>query len=147
MDWIKLVGFFVMLMYWVVFGGGWFCGIFFVKFLIFVWMICMYIGFLIVVFMGLFLIFNEGYDMGVWVCVMLVGFVLFIIFFIMFIWIEEEFLIIIGKVVLLFLIVLLLGMMVNFIVFGILMDRLMLMWFCYLLFIESVLFLVFYLLV
>lgn len=147
MDWIKLVGFFVILMYWVVFGGGWFCGIFFVKFLIFVWMICMYIGFLIVVFMGLFLIFNEGYDMGVWVCVMLVGFVLFIIFFIMFIWIEEEFLIIIGKVVLLFLIVLLLGMMVNFIVFGILMDRLMLMWFCYLLFIESVLFLVFYLLV
>lgn len=110
-------------------------------------MICMYIGFLIVVFMGLFLIFNEGYDMGVWVCVMLVGFVLFIIFFIMFIWIEEEFLMIIGKVVLLFLIVLLLGMMVNFIVFGILMDRLMLMWFCYLLFIESVLFLVFYLLV
>lgn len=147
MDWIKLVGFFVMLMYWVVFGGGWFCGIFFVKFLIFVWMICMYIGFLIVVFMGLFLIFNEGYDMGVWVCVMLVGFVLFIIFFIMFIWIEEEFLMIIGKVVLLFLIVLLLGMMVNFIVFGILMDRLMLMWFCYLLFIESVLFLVFYLFV
>lgn len=147
MDWIKLVGFFVILMYWVVFGGGWFCGIFFVKFLIFVWMICMYIGFLIVVFMGLFLIFNEGYDMGVWVCVMLVGFVLFIIFFIMFIWIEEEFLMIIGKVVLLFLIVLLLGMMVNFIVFGILMDRLMLMWFCYLLFIESVLFLVFYLFV
>lgn len=147
MDWIKLVGFFVILMYWVVFGGGWFCGIFFVKFLIFVWMICMYIGFLIVVFMGLFLIFNEGYDMGVWVCVMLVGFVLFIIFFIMFIWIEEEFLMIIGKVVFLFLIVLLLGMMVNFIVFGILMDRLMLMWFCYLLFIESVLFLVFYLFV
>lgn len=147
MDWIKFVGFFVMLMYWVVFGGGCFCGIFFVKFLIFVWMICMYIGFLIVVFMGLFLIFNEGYDMGVWVCVMLVGFVLFIIFFIMFIWIEEEFLMIIGKVVFLFLIVLLLGMMVNFIVFGILMDRLMLMWFCYLLFIESVLFLVFYLLV
>lgn len=110
-------------------------------------MICMYIGFLIVVFMGLFLIFNEGYDMGVWVCVMLVGFVLFIIFFIMFIWIEEEFLMIIGKVVFLFLIVLLLGMMVNFIVFGILMDRLMLMWFCYLLFIESVLFLVFYLFV
>lgn len=147
MDWIKLVGFFVMLMYWVVFGGGCFCGIFLVKFLIFVWMICMYIGFLIVVFMGLFLIFNEGYDMGVWVCVMLVGFVLFIIFFIMFIWIEEEFLMIIGKVVLLFFIVLLLGMMVNFIVFGILMDRLMLMWFCYLFFIESVLFLVFYLLV
>lgn len=146
MDWTKSAGSFATSMYWAAFGGGRFCGIFLVKFLTPVRMICMYTGLLIVAFTGLFLTSNEGYDAGVWVCATLAGFALSIIFPTMFIWTEEELLTITGKVASLFLIASSSGTMVNPIVLGTLMDRLTPMWFCYLLFTESVLLLVFYLL-
>ena len=146
MDWTKSAGSFATSLYWAAFGGGRFCGIFLVRFLTPVRMICMYSGLLIVAFTGLFLTSNEGYDTGVWVCATLAGFALSIIFPTMFIWTEEELLTITGKVASLFLIASSSGTMVNPIVLGTLMDRLTPMWFCYLLFTESVLLLVFYLL-
>ncbi|XP_062616907.1 sodium-dependent glucose transporter 1A-like [Saccostrea cucullata] len=145
MDWSKSAGSFATSFYWAAFGGGRFCGIFLVRFLTPVRMICMYSGLLIVAFTGLFLTSNEGYDAGVWICATLAGFALSIIFPTMFIWTEEELLTITGKVASLFLIASSSGTMVNPIVLGTLMDKLTPMWFCYLLFTESVLLLVFYL--
>lgn len=145
MDWSKSAGSFATSLYWAAFGVGRFCGIFIVRFLTPVRMICMYSGLLIVAFTGLFLTSNEGYDAGVWVCATLAGFALSIIFPTMFIWTEEELLTITGKVASLFLIASSSGTMVNPIVLGTLMDKLTPMWFCYLLFTESVLLLVFYL--
>ncbi|XP_033762666.1 sodium-dependent glucose transporter 1A-like [Pecten maximus] len=138
MGWTKAHGSYATSLFWAVYGLGRFSGIWLIK-----WIKPdrMIFGFTIALgcVLGAFLGFGHfKVDSGIWVCAILTGAAMSIIFPTVFSWTEEELLPVSGKVASLFLISASSGTMINPIVLGYLMQVLSPAWFTYLLFGESV---------
>lgn len=138
LDWTKAAGSFATSVYWASFGSGRFVGIFLVKFCTPVRIITLYCTLLIISFVGMYFSAAGYFDGGIWICSILGGFALSVIFPTVFTWTEAELLPVTGKIASMFLIASSSGTMVNPIVLGFLMDKLTPIWFCYLMLGESI---------
>lgn len=138
MGWTKAHGSYATSLFWAVYGLGRFSGIWLIK--------CikpdkMIFGFTIALgsVLGALLAFGHfRIDSGIWACAILTGAAMSIIFPTVFSWTEDELLPVSGKVASMFLISASSGTMINPIVLGYLMETLSPAWFTYLLFGESV---------
>ncbi|XP_060082930.1 sodium-dependent glucose transporter 1-like [Ylistrum balloti] len=126
------------------FGISRFVGIFLVTQLNPVRLICGYCVILILSFVGLTLAGLYYHIIGIWLFSPLIGIGLSIIYPILYTWTDENFIHITGKITAFLIIMASLGGMVNPALLGYLMEERSPMWFCYLLLVESLLFLLFY---
>ncbi|XP_060086072.1 sodium-dependent glucose transporter 1A-like [Ylistrum balloti] len=137
MGWTKAQGSYASSAFWAVYGFGRFSGIWLIKWIKPDKMIC---GFTVALACVLGALLGFGHfkiDSGIWACAILAGASMSIIFPTVFSWTEEELTPVSGKVASLFLISASSGTMTNPIILGYLMQTLSPMWFTYLLFGES----------
>ncbi|OWF47704.1 sodium-dependent glucose transporter 1A-like [Mizuhopecten yessoensis] len=138
MGWTKAHGSYATSLYWAVYGFGRFSGIWLIKWIKPDKMICGFTVALGCVFGGLLAFAHYRIDGGIWASAILAGAAMSIIFPTVFSWTEDELLPVSGKVASLFLISASSGTMINPILLGYLMDTLSPLWFTYLLFGETI---------
>lgn len=144
-DWSKSKSSFATSTHWAAFSVGRFSGVFLVMWFKPVQLIGAYIISLITSFAGLLICSSLKLTSLFWVFVACAGFSMSVIFGSIFTWTEESILKVSGKISSMFLIAASLGLMVNPLFLGHLMDHYTPLWFVYLLFIESCLCLILFL--
>jgi fucose permease len=138
LHWTNSQGSYITSGHWASFAMGRFLGIFLVglfrpRNMIFTYNVMMLIsllGFLIVSFYDVII--------GVWIFTLTTGFSMSVIFPTVFMWTEQTFLRVTGKIASIFLVSASVGFMINPPLLAVLMDKFSPMWFCYLLFGETI---------
>lgn len=143
--WTKTQGSLATSLYFGSIGLGHFINIFTVRIVNHVKLMGLNCFMLIIAMTVITLSADNVFHAGVWVAPPLVGLSLSIIYPIIFTWTEDIFLPVTGRISSLFILTGAMGSMINPMILGVLMDEHSPMWYCYLLLIESILQLVFYL--
>ncbi|XP_062592025.1 sodium-dependent glucose transporter 1-like [Saccostrea cucullata] len=144
LHWSNADGSYITSIYWASFAAGRFLGIFLVRWFSPAKMIFTYNCALLLSLLGFLLTSQHDAIYGIWIFTSLTGFSLSVIFPTVFMWTEQKFLKVTGKVASFFLVAASVGFMVNPPIMSALMENYTPMWFSYLLFSETVLLLVLY---
>ncbi|XP_055957635.1 sodium-dependent glucose transporter 1A-like [Patella vulgata] len=139
LKWSKAKGTQITSAFWAAFAVSRFSGIFIIRCLRPVVMLFICIAGLIISFSGFLLCSHYKIHTGVWICTVLVGFSMSVVFPTGFTWGHENLLNITGKVASLILVAASAGTVINPVIIGYLMEELTPMWYCYLLVGESIL--------
>ncbi|OWF47705.1 sodium-dependent glucose transporter 1A-like isoform X2 [Mizuhopecten yessoensis] len=145
LTWSKVQGSYVTSLYWAVFGFARFLGIWVIQFISPTTIICGLTIFLCVGLGALSVSASLMVNEGIWVCTVCTGASMSLIYPCVIIWTEEKLLPVSGKIVALFMIAASSGTMTNPIILGYLMETFTPMWFTYLLFGESVVLMILFL--
>lgn len=139
LNWTNSQGSYITSGHWALFATGRFLGIFLVRFFSPAKMIFTYNTMMLISLLGFLLTSLHGVVFGVWAFTLLTGFSMSVVFPTVFMWTEQRFLRVTGKIASIFLVAASVGFMVNPIFLGTLMETFSPMWFSYLLFGETVL--------
>lgn len=138
LKWTNSQGSYITSGHWAAFATGRFLGIFLVRCFSPTKMIFTFNFMLLISLLGFLMTSLYEIIFGVWIFTMLTGFSMSVIFPTVFMWTEQRFLRVTGKIASIFLVSASVGFMVNPIFLGTLMETFTPMWFCYLLFGETV---------
>lgn len=139
LHWTNLQGSYITSSQWGAFATGRFLGIFFVQIFSPGRMIFVFNFMMLISLLGFLIASLYDVIIGVWIFAVLAGFSMSIIFPVALMWTEQNFLRVTGKIASIFLVSASVGFLVNPPLLGTLMDTFTPMWFCYLLFAETIL--------
>lgn len=137
LNWTNSQGSYITSGHWALFATGRFLGIFLVRFFSPAKMIFTYNTMMLISLLGFLLTSLHGVVVGVWAFTLLTGFSMSVVFPTVFMWTEQRFLRVTGKIASIFLVAASVGFMVNPLFLGMLMETFSPMWFSYLLFGET----------
>jgi fucose permease len=138
LNWTSSEGSYLTSGYGALYASGRFLGIFLVHCFSSAKMIFAHNFMLIMSLFGFLMMSFHDVTMGVWIFTLMTGFSSSVIFPIVFMWTEQKFLRVTGKVASIFTVASSIGVMVNSPILGVLMEMFTPMWFCYLLLAETV---------
>ncbi|XP_061180711.1 sodium-dependent glucose transporter 1-like isoform X2 [Saccostrea echinata] len=144
LHWSNADGSYITSGYWSSFAVGRFLGIFLVRWFSPAKMIFAYNCALLLSLLGFLLTSQYDVIYGVWIFSILIGLSMSVIFPTVFMWTEQKFLKVTGKIASLFLVAASVGFMVNPPIVSVLMEKFTPMWFSYLLFGETAVLFVLY---
>lgn len=137
LNWTNSQGSYITSGHWALFATGRFLGIFLVRFFSPAKMIFTYNTMMLISLLGFLLTSLHGVVVGIWTFTLLTGFSMSVVFPTVFMWTEQRFLRVTGKIASIFLVAASVGFMVNPLFLGMLMETFSPMWFSYLLFGET----------
>jgi fucose permease len=141
--WDKVVATYVTSVYWACFGGGSLFAIFIAPLFVLSKLLCVYSFMVVSSFTCLLVTSLNGVDAGVWISACMNGFFMSVFFPLFYAWVEEDFLHVTAKVNALIMISASVGVIINPVIMGSLMQKAPI-GFCYILLGESVLLLLVY---
>jgi len=141
--WDKVVASYVTSVYWACFGGGSLFAIFIAPLFVLSKLLCVYSFMVVSSFTCLLVTSLNGVDAGVWISACMNGFFMSVFFPLFYAWVEEDFLHVTAKVTALIMISASVGVIINPVIIGSLMQKEPI-GFCYILLGESVLLLLVY---
>jgi FHS family Na+ dependent glucose MFS transporter 1 len=138
LNWANSEGSYLTSGYGALYALGRFLGIFLVRCLSPAKMIFAHNSMLILSLSGFLMMSFHDVTTGVWIFTLMTGFSTSMIFPVVFMWTEQKFLRVTGKVASIFIVASSVGSIVNSPILGVLMEMFTPMWFCYLLLAEAI---------